>query len=121
MKNKEKYLQVLQTRNRGKVKKLREKDSYKLDHVVFCWLISKRDENIPIDGIMIKEKILSYVKELGFEDFHASNGADKNTNPNACFKHTNRKKIPSTHIKLQRLRKICIWTFESLVHQINSL
>ena len=114
-------MQVLQARNRGEVKKLREKDSYKLDHAVFCWLISKRDENIPIDGMMIKEKILSYVKELEFEDFHASNGADKNTNPNACFKHTNRKKIPSTHIKLQRLRKICIWTFESLVHQISSL
>ena len=98
-------MQVLQARNRGEVKKLREKDSYKLDHAVFCWLISKRDENIPIDGMMIQEKILSYVKELGFEDFHASNGADKNTNPNACFKNTNRKKNTLDSYKTPALTK----------------
>ena len=41
VKNKEKYLQALDARGRGEVKKLRETDFDKLDHVVFCWLIPK--------------------------------------------------------------------------------
>ena len=42
VKNKQKYFQV---------KKLRETDIDKLDHFIFRWLISKSNQNIPIDGI----------------------------------------------------------------------
>ena len=71
MKNKEKYLQALETRGTGKIKKLRESDSDKIDHVVFHWFVSKRIQNIAIDGMLIKEKALSYAKNLGYADFHA--------------------------------------------------
>ena len=73
MKNKEKYLQALETCGTGKVKKLRESDSDKIDHVVFHWFVSKRSQNIAIDGMVIKEKALSYAKNLGYADFHALN------------------------------------------------
>ena len=67
-------MQALEARGTGEVKKLRESDVDKLFQVVFRWFISKRSQNIPIDGMLIKEKALSYAKELGFVDFHASNG-----------------------------------------------
>ena len=65
VKNKEKYLQALEARYTGKVKKLRESDFDKLDHVIFRWFISKRSQNIPIDEMLIVEKALSYAKKLG--------------------------------------------------------
>ena len=76
VKNKEKYLQALEARGTGKAKKLQKSDFDKLDHVIFCWFISKRSQNIPIDGMLIKEKALSYTKELEYvnADFHASDG-----------------------------------------------
>ena len=73
VKNKEKYFQTLEARGTGKVKKLPESDFDKLDHVVFCWFVSKSSQNIAIDGMLIKEKALSYAKELGYADFHTSN------------------------------------------------
>ena len=73
-KNKEKYLQALEARGTGKVKKLRESDFDKQDHVVYRWLTSERSQNIPVDRMLIKENALSYAKELGYADFHASNG-----------------------------------------------
>ena len=74
LKNKEKYLQALEARGTDTVKKLRESDFDKQDHVVFRWFISKWSQNIPLDGILIKEKALSYAKELRYADVHASNG-----------------------------------------------
>ena len=74
VKNKEKYFQALEARGTGKAKKSRESDFDKLDHVVFRWFISKRSQHIPIDGMLIKEKVLSYAKKLGFADFHTSSG-----------------------------------------------
>ena len=74
MKNQEKYLQALETRGTGKVKNLRESDSDQLDHAVFHWFVSKRTQNITTDGMLIKEKALSYDKKLGYADFHPLNG-----------------------------------------------
>ena len=69
VKNKEKYLQALEARGIGKVKKLRENDFDKLNHVVFRWFISKRSQNISIDRILIKEKALSYARNLSMHIF----------------------------------------------------
>ena len=73
VKNKDKHLRAVEARGTGKVKTLRESDFDKLDHFVFRWFISKRSQNILIDGMLIKEKALSYAKELGYVDFNASN------------------------------------------------
>ena len=58
----------------SKKRKLRESDFEKLDNVVFRWYLSKRSQNIPVDGSLIKEKAIAYAKELGCNNFHGSAG-----------------------------------------------
>ena len=54
--------------------RLRESNYKRVDDVVFKWFLSKRSQDIPIDGVFIKEKALQYAKELGFNEFQASDG-----------------------------------------------
>ena len=35
---------------------MRDSDYERLDHVVLRWFLSQRSENIPADGVFIKEK-----------------------------------------------------------------
>ena len=58
----------------AKKRKLRESDFEKLDNVVFRWFLSKQSRKIPIDGNLIKEKAITYAKELGYNNFHGSAG-----------------------------------------------
>ena len=74
IKNKEKYFKVLEDNCSSKKRKLRESDFEKLDNVVFRWFLSKRSQNIPIDGNLIKEKAITYAKELDYNNFHGSAG-----------------------------------------------
>ena len=74
IKNKEKYLKVLENNCSSKKQKLRESNFEKLDNVVFRWFLSKRSQNIPIDGNLIKEKAIVYAKELSYTNFVGSTG-----------------------------------------------
>ena len=74
IKNKEKYLKALENNCSSKKQKLRESNFEKLDNVVFRWFLSKRNQNIPIDDNLIKEKAIAYVKELGYTNFAGSTG-----------------------------------------------
>ena len=74
IKNKEKYLKALENNCSSKKQKLRESNFEKLDNVVFRWFLSKRSQNIPIDGNLIKEKAIAYAKELGYTNFVGSTG-----------------------------------------------
>ena len=58
--------------NRYLEQKLRESNFEKLDNVLFRWFLSKRSQNIPIDGNLIKEKAIAYAKELGYTNFVGS-------------------------------------------------
>ena len=58
----------------SKIRKLRESDFEKLGNVVFQWFLSKRSQNNPIDGNLIKEKAITYAKRLGYNNFHGSAG-----------------------------------------------
>ena len=49
-------------------------DYERVNDVVFKWFLSKSNHDIPIDCVFIKEKALQYAKELGFEEFQASDG-----------------------------------------------
>ena len=73
VKNKAKLFTALEQCS-NKRKKLRESDYKRVDDVVFKWFLSKRSQDIPIDGVFIKEKALQYAKELGFNEFQASDG-----------------------------------------------
>ena len=74
IKNKEKYLKALENNCSSKKQKFRENNFEKLDNVVFRWFLSKRSQNIPIDGNLIKEKAEVYAKELGYTNFVGSTG-----------------------------------------------
>ena len=58
----------------AKKRKLRESDFEKLDNVAFRWFLSKWGQNIAIDDNLIKEKAITYAKEVGYNNFHGSAG-----------------------------------------------
>ena len=74
IKNKERYLKASENNCSRKKQKLRESNFEKLDNVVFRWFLSKRSQNIPIDGNLIKEKAIAYAEELGDTNFVGSTG-----------------------------------------------
>ena len=74
IKNKEKYFKALEDNCSSKKRKLRESDFEKLDNVVFRWFLSKRSQNMLIDANLIKEKAITYAKELDCNNFHGSAG-----------------------------------------------
>ena len=41
---------------------------------VLKWFTRLRSENVPVSGVLIKEKALYFTKELNFEKFQASDG-----------------------------------------------
>ena len=59
----------------NKRKKLRKSDYKQVNDIIFKWFLSKRSQNIPIDGVFIKENALQYAKELRFNEFQASDGS----------------------------------------------
>ena len=74
IKNKEKYLKALESNCSSKKQNLRESNFEKLDNIEFRWFLSKRGQNIPIDGNLIKQKVIAYAKELGYTNFIGSTG-----------------------------------------------
>ena len=74
IKNTEKYLKASENNCSSRKQKLRESNFEKLDNVVFRWFLSKRNQNIPVDGNLIKEKAIAYAKELGYTNFVGSTG-----------------------------------------------
>ena len=74
VKNKEKYFKALEDNCSSKKQKLKESNFEKLDSVVLRWFLSKRSQNIPLDGTIITEKARIYAKELGYSNFQASAG-----------------------------------------------
>ena len=55
-------------------KKLKKSDNKDLDEAVFTWFKNVRSNNIPVNGIIIKEKALSLAKSLELTDIRASDG-----------------------------------------------
>ena len=45
---------------------------YQIDKVVVHWFVVKRNQKVPIDGIIVKEKALEFAKTLGIKEFKAS-------------------------------------------------
>ena len=43
-----------------------------IDKAVFHWFVGKRNQKVPIDGIILKEKALECGKALGIKEFKAS-------------------------------------------------
>ena len=45
----------------------------KVDKTICIWFIDKRRQQIPIDGVIIKKKVLEFAKALGVTEFKVSN------------------------------------------------
>ena len=75
IKNKSKYLKALDDNRSSKKQKLRERVIL-INLTVLCFgdFLSKRSQNVPIDGNLIKEKARMYAKELCYNNFQASPG-----------------------------------------------
>ena len=44
----------------------------KVDKAIYNWFVRKRNQKLPIDGIIIKEKVLEFANALGVTEFKAS-------------------------------------------------
>ena len=53
---------------------MKKSDNKDLDEAVFTWFKNASSENIPVNGIIIKEEALSLAKSLELTDFRASDG-----------------------------------------------
>ena len=49
-------------------RKLRDSDYERINHVVFRWFLSQRNQNIPTNSVFIREKALQHAKELGYKE-----------------------------------------------------
>ena len=85
-KNKDKIFEAFKNQNAGKSKRLKENTYEKLNQAVLKWFTRIRSENVPVSGILIKEKALYFAKELKVEKFQASEGwLDKWKKRLVCF------------------------------------
>lgn len=58
----------------GKRKKLKTSEFPDMEKCLMMWITQCRTQNIPLDGLVIKEKAESFAKELGHLNFKGSNG-----------------------------------------------
>ena len=65
---------IFEAYRNGKAKTKRVKsDTYeKVNSAVLQWFKRTRAENVPVSGILLKEKALFFAKEFNCENFHAS-------------------------------------------------
>ena len=74
LKNKEKIMKAFEGGNNRSSQKLKSSNYDDLDQAVYMWFVKTRDEGIPVNGPVLKEKAIQYAKELDIENFKASNG-----------------------------------------------
>ena len=72
--NKHKIISALSGGTNPKCKKLRTGIHEKLDEAIFKCFLSAKRQNVPIGGVVFKAKTLEYAKEIGLDDFQASDG-----------------------------------------------
>lgn len=72
-KNKEKVFEAYKKGN-AKTKRMKSDTYEQVNNAVLKWFTRIRAENVPVSGILIKEKALYFAKELNFEKFQASDG-----------------------------------------------
>ena len=73
-KKKQIYESVDSSSSAKKRHRFRASPSENLDDVCYTWLVNARSQNIPISAAILKAKALFFAKELGCNDFHASDG-----------------------------------------------
>ena len=72
-KSKEKVFEAYKNGN-AKTKRMKPDTYEQVNKAVLKWFTRIRAENVPVSGILIKEKALYFAKEMNFEKFQASDG-----------------------------------------------
>ena len=74
MKNKDKLFEGLE-QSSSDAKKMQRCDYEQVDKAVFKWFSLQRSQNVPIDGPILKEKVLQFAKSFNFPTLKASDGS----------------------------------------------
>lgn len=72
--SKQKLESSLRVQDGGKRKKIRNSNYEDVEMAVLKWFTYARSQNVPISGLLLKEKALEIAKEIGVSEFSASNG-----------------------------------------------
>ena len=72
-KSKDKVFEAFQ-KGSATTKRLKVDTYDQVSKAVLKWFTRLRSENVPVSGVLIKEKALNFAKELNFEKFQASDG-----------------------------------------------
>ena len=58
----------------SKTQKLKPCGNENLERALYTWFVQMRQQGVPVSGPVLREKALSYAKEMDIKDFIASNG-----------------------------------------------
>ena len=58
----------------SKMQKLKPCGNENLERALYTWFVQMRRQGVPVSGPVLREKALSYAKEMDIKDFIASNG-----------------------------------------------
>ena len=72
--NKEKIVSAFESGKNPKQLKLKTTENDNLDKCKYKWFLSAREQNVPVNDIILKEKAVFFAKELNIKGFQASNG-----------------------------------------------
>ena len=75
LENKDKILAAYESGEiNPKRQKMKRAENEDLDKAVYTWFHNTRANNVPVSGVVLKEKALQFAKSLHLDDFRASDG-----------------------------------------------
>ena len=74
LKSKDKIVKAFEGGTSSKTQKLKPCGNENLEQSLYTWFVQMRRQGVPVSGPVLREKALSYAKEMDIKDFIASNG-----------------------------------------------
>ena len=74
LKSKDKIVKAFEGGTSSKMQKLKPCGNENLERALYTWFVQMRQQGVPISGLVLREKALSYAEEMDIKDFIASNG-----------------------------------------------
>ena len=73
LKSKDKIVKAFEGGSSSKTHKLKPYGNENLERALYTWFVQIRRQGVPVSGPVLREKALSYAKEMDIKDFIASN------------------------------------------------
>ena len=73
LKSKDKIVKAFEGGTSSKTQKLKPCGNENLERALYTWFVQMRRQGVPVSGPVLREKALSYAKEMDVKDFIASN------------------------------------------------